>query len=542
MPIIARIIGGAGTGKTTALMDTMERVLESGIDDPLSVGFVSFTKAARREASERAAARFGGKAEQLEDEGWFRTLHSVCYRLLGVKQGALILDNKADEKWLAEALGEQASCAVYDGIADVAFNSSTDAGKALGIWDYARNRLIPYREAHERAWRVSDSTPAIEDCLAFVEKYEQAKRLDDRCDFVDMLGRFAGYRFDVDGHSRRTPEGVAPSVPVWFFDEQQDTSPLLDAVCRRLMEPAQWVYVVGDPFQSIYGWAGAMGTLFMGWEVAKEKTLPKSYRCPAPIHYLGEDILRECSDYFDRGIQPADHDGEVETVRFHGGVLDEVDPRESWLLLARTNYHAARLSRRLKESGVPWLPTKGNGGWNAPARHEATESLYGLERGLAVRGSRWKRVIEHLPAKLLERGAKTRWADMKQAEADEQFDRPKLLDELPGATPEFVQVVRSGQWREHIDHADEWCSAVERFGEEAVKNPKVRVGTIHSVKGAEADNVLWLTTLTNQVRKGREDQEVDDEERRLAYVAVTRARHRLVVAVEPNAYRFEVPA
>lgn len=540
MPTIARIIGGAGTGKTTELLNTMDKVLSAGVNDPLQIGFVSFTRAARREASERAGDRYNVNPDSLEDYGWFKTLHAVCYRCLGVGKDELLVGNAASRKWIAEAIGEPVE-ASDESLTEIAFEGATDTGRALRMWDAARNRLVPLAAVHAKCEAADDRTPSLEDCRKVVEHFEQAKRLDGRSDFVDLLGRFAGWRFGVDGHEQRAPQGDVPEVPVWFLDEQQDVSALLDSACRRLIAPSQWVYVVGDPFQAIYGWAGADAKLFMGWEVAKQRIMPKSYRCPPEIHNLGEEILQECSDYWDRGIAPADHEGEVDRVRYMPSIFEDVEPTESWLLLSRTNMHAAKMGKQLDRLGIPWLPTKGNGGWNAPARNEALEALWALQSGLVIRGSRWKRAIEHLPAKLLERGVKTRWAEMKQGEADGQFDRPLLLGELPGATPELVETIASGKWRSIVDHGEEWCGAVERWGEDAVKNPKVRVGTIHSVKGMEADNVLWLTTLTNQVRKGREDQDVDDEERRLAYVAVTRARKRLVVAVEPNSYRFEVP-
>ena len=64
----ARLIGGAGTGKTTELMAIMDKLLAREIG-PLEVGFCSFTRAARREAATRAADRFGVPVPVLEREG-----------------------------------------------------------------------------------------------------------------------------------------------------------------------------------------------------------------------------------------------------------------------------------------------------------------------------------------------------------------------------------------------------------------------------------------------------------------------------------------
>jgi len=75
-----------------------------------------------------------------------------------------------------------------------------------------------------------------------------------------------------------------------------------------------------------------------------------------------------------------------------------------------------------------------------------------------------------------------------------------------------------------------------------VAQPKVKVGTVHSVKGAEADNVGYLTTTSQKVAAGAEDAQQHDEECRIAYVAVTRAKRNLYVINEggPRTPRTEV--
>ena len=74
------------------------------------------------------------------------------------------------------------------------------------------------------------------------------------------------------------------------------------------------------------------------------------------------------------------------------------------------------------------------------------------------------------------------------------------------------------------------------------KSRGVRVGTIHSVKGAEAENVLLLTSTSARVTRSVQQTEGGaDAERRVAYVGVTRAKSRLIVAREPNGHRMEIP-
>lgn len=552
MTTIARIIGGAGTGKTTRLLDLMGRTIEAGGVDPTDIGFVSFTRAARAEAAGRAAEQFGIPRHQLEAAGWFRTLHSVCKRVLGVG-GELLAGRAADRKWIGDALNEQVTGSASDDDnalgASGAFETGGEADLALRIWDVSRSRCESLRDSHARMCHADGRAPAYDYCLSVAERYEQAKRLDHRVDFTDLLALVGGWRFTPSGGPERVePDGELPELPIWFFDEQQDTSRLLDSVCRRLIDTAKWVYVVGDPFQGIFSWAGAEPNLFLSWAASKQEILRTSYRCPAPILDLGEEIIRECSDYFDRGIKPTDKPGDVDAMHV-ATAIREVDPTQSWLLLARTNFQARRLAHWLDKLGIPWAPNRGAGGWNAPVRNEALIALHTLQRGGPIDGGQWVQVLKLLPSKvdgeeLLVWGTKARWAEMDRPA--EQFAWVQLSDErFPtdmGSTLALTAAIRSGRWLNFIEGADKFSAAIDQWGEDVVTKPRVKIGTIHSAKGQEADNVLWLTTTSQQVARGQETQEGIDAEQRVSYVAATRARERLIVARERCFYQSRVPA
>jgi DNA helicase-2/ATP-dependent DNA helicase PcrA len=545
MARIARLIGGAGTGKTTELLSIMAKTIEAGVS-PYDIGFVSFTRAARGEAAERAAKQFGVSRETLEKEAWFKTLHAVCYKCLGDSRGKLLTGDAEGRKWLQEALQVDVGRAGGEEDFSEAFGEGfTEAGCALRLWDAARNRLESLEDVWREAAEIDERTPAWESVKALVERYELHKTLDNRCDFVDLAGKFAGWKFGIEAHDETKPDGQAPDLPVWFFDEQQDTSRLLDSVCRRLISgpSCRWVYVVGDPYQSIYGWAGANADCFREWEAEKERIMPQSFRCPAEVMRLGEEALQDCSDYFDRGIAPAGHAGAVDYSWWHPGLAGEVDPCSSWLLLARTNRLAMQLASALDKQGIPWAPTKGLGGWAAPKRLAAFTAIKALADGNPIARDEWRTAIDLIPARdesgpLLVRGAKSQWADKNFKPATELATVDALTEW--GATEELQERIKSGEWTGLVDGAERFVAAVDRWGYEAVKEPRVRVGTVHSVKGSEADNVLLLTTSTHQCARAMENQRMADEERRVVYVGITRARRRLIVAKERNA-RFRMP-
>jgi DNA helicase-2/ATP-dependent DNA helicase PcrA len=533
---IARLIGAAGSGKTTELLRIMEAALPKLGGDPLRLGFASFTRAARAEAVSRAAAAWNVSPSMLDGEGWFRTVHSTAKRCLGIGPGQLIGDKAADIEWISNALGVKISTTLDEEVGRQKFVGGQE-GAALNAWDHARNTLLPLDEVVRRARRLDDDVPDYAAVVRIAERYEAAKRIEDRLDFSDLLLRFSGLRVHpTDGVQRVEPEGDLPPVSAWLFDEQQDASPLLDAACKRLVsaESVKWCYVVGDPFQAIFGFAGSSAECFLGWPAEKERTMPKSYRCPKPILELGERCLRRMhKGYFDRGVAPADHEGRIFDTETEVP-LTAARPDEEWLFIARTNFEAGRLYASLHAAGKPARWVKQPEG--VTTRGQGLAALYALEKGKPVKGTEWGRAVELLPTvnkskePMLARGVKTGWAKKHADDWDVIF--PNELEKV-GATAPLIEKIRSGEWCSLVDRGQEWRRHAERWGTELASNSRIRVGTIHSVKGMEADNVALLTTTSRRVEQSREDCHAQhDEECRIAYVGVTRARRNLYVINE----------
>lgn len=532
---IARLIGAAGSGKTTELLRIMEAALPKLGGDPLRLGFASFTRAARAEAVGRAAAAWNVSPSMLDGDGWFRTVHSTAKRCLGIEPGQLIGNATADTEWISNALGVKVSTSIDEDTGQQKFVGGQE-GASLTCWQRARNTLQPLDEVVRRMRRLDDDVPDYAAVVRVAERYEMAKRLEDRLDFCDLLLRFAGFRVSaVDGIERAEPEGVLPDVSAWIFDEQQDASPLLDAACKRLVtaESVQWVYAAGDPFQAVFGFAGSSAECFLGWPADKERIMPKSYRCPAPILALGERCLRRMhKGYFDRNVAPADHEGHIHESDVALPVT-RARPDEDWLFIARTNYEAGRLYATLHAAGKPARWVKQQDG--VTVRGQGLAALYALEKGKHVSGGEWARAIELLPtvdktkAPMLDRGVKTGWGKKHADEWDVIF--PDDLSRV-GATEPLIERIRSGRWCGLVDRGEEWRRHAEKWGPELASNSRIRVGTIHSVKGMEADNVAMLTTIGKRVEQGMEDADQHDEEQRIAYVGVTRTRRNLYVINE----------
>lgn len=546
-----RAIGGAGTGKTSLMKQTAEKALarpEMG-GNPFALGYSSFTRAARLEAAVRCGTAWGVPPEELMKEGWFRTAHSVCYKQLGVQKGEMISSKEEDQKWVSEAVGSEVAFSMDDEDGDgmAIYQGDPVASAALNYWSLARNLCVPLRSVVEAD--QSYDAPSASEVIKRIEMFEAAKRLDHRMDFTDLLSRFVGIKFDPDvGPIEVTPEGTVPEEVVgWIFDEAQDASRLLDMACRRLVtgDACRWAWLVGDPYQVLFSWAGASARHFMGWDVAKQHIMPKSYRCPAAIMHAGEQCLRRLPDYWDRGIAPADHDGVVEESENIEDDLADLRPDEDTLVIASTNMNVKKVGGILSDYGIPYRYTKSKRE-GAQVKELGMAGLWSLQHGEGISGEAWGRIVEILPSKtrdgteMLARGCKAQW----KRELSEKFDRvyPEHLPQL-GASPELCQAIASGSWSGLPDGGTKWVRAAKKWGVEAVSEPKIRIGTIHSAKGMEASKVIVLTAVSYKTRLGEEsDEERFAEQRRVEYVACTRAKHKLILAHDPRAKnRMEVP-
>ena len=249
-------------------------------------------------------------------------------------------------------------------------------------------------------------------------------------------------------------------------------------------------------------------------------------------------------DYWDRGIAPADHDGVVgESDNFEDDLAD-IDPRQETLVIARTNRNVGKIAAILDDCGVPFRRVKAKQG--AYNRDMGMAGLWKLQHGQMCTRDEWTHAIDILPSKTtdgrswLVRGSKSKW---KQGLAD-NFD-VLWPEDLPsvGATEPLAGAIASGEWSGLADGGTKWASAARRYGLDAVANPKVRIGTIHSVKGQEADKVIVLSSQGRRISEAEQDDPAKfAEERRIEYVAVTRARRELIVAHDPREkFRMEIP-
>ena len=501
-------LGPPGTGKTTSLLRRMEEELSSGVDARRII-FLSFTRAAIAEASSRVFSKFNLNESKMP---YIRTFHSLGFRLLGFSTE----DNAVKKKHMRE----------FCEMLNIPFEAyeQTDEGIFCGAEKgdrmfHLENMSRVCQEDLETIWR-SDvdqdhkiSLPEIERFRDAWVKYKVSRGL---LDYTDTL---------IQWHR----EGIVPPVDVLFVDEAQDLSRIQWDIVRMISDKAARAYVAGDDDQAIYRWNGADVESFINLE-GKRHVLSKSYRLPKQIHALSKRIVQKISNRIPKDFEPADHEGSIYTYNSVDGriPLDQ----GNWLMLARNNYLLKQFVELCRVKGYPWAQTKGKsicqGG--IPQAIFAWETLRaGRQVALDLVKPIYSRCIS---TGTIKRGYKKR---MQEADKSLKVTMSQLHEEYGLQT--------EAPWFEAFDrlsyHDIEFFRKMLKNKESMTNKPRITISTFHSIKGAEADNVLLCTDMA--ARSFREYLRSTDDELRVLYVAVTRAKQNLHILLPStaNCYHLE---
>lgn len=527
-----RVFGPPGTGKTTFLQNQVEKWARAEGSDGIMVA--SFTRAAAAELSSRDLPLHPRQVG---------TLHSYAYRAMG---GSI----EIAEKHVADfnqthpgfALSVEQQTDVEDHNIEV-ISGRTDGDRLMSEWSVLRAQRVPVE-----LWSTS--------IQSFAYAWGDWKDGNDLLDFTDLI------------EIALTDTLVAPGEPtIGFFDEVQDFTPLELALVRRWAAGMDRVVLAGDDDQCIYAFTGATPDAFLDPPVDDEhkRVLSQSYRLPGAVHAIASRWItqverRETKDYAPR----VDAVGRVRfletaTARAPDLLVREIDdhlavPDRTVMVLTSCSFMLDQIKAALKAAAIPFHNPyrRKRGDWNplvagTEKRRTAVDRLLAFLRPQPdVWGelSRWytgddvKAWVDPLTVKdLLARGAKSNLPALPGNELDvDLFDA--LF--LPAAIEEVMFAVQRGDvaWFDRHLMASkarpfEFPVHVARTRGGAVlrERPRVVIGTIHSVKGAQADVVYLAPDLSAPAMQEYigGDRRAHDAVVRQFYVGMTRAREELVV-------------
>lgn len=498
------IFGPPGTGKTTTLLGMVEQELERGTP-PDRIGYVSFTKRAAEEAISRSVKRFG---LERSDFPYFKTLHSLCFRALGLK-GSEVLEGKRLRQF-GEAVGIEVS--EY-----VSFEEGSSFGfktgdRILFMENLSRVRCIPLRVQYDENddglswWDVEHVSRAL-------KRYKEENNM---YDYTDMLAMFV-------------ERGYQPRIDVLFVDESQDLSALQWRVVDKLAATARRVIIAGDDDQAIYRWAGADVEHLISME-GTQRVLDRSWRVPINVQHIADSIISKVKHRVPKVWHPRADQGQVDWLAH----FDEVDlgSNQSTLILARNNFLFRDIEAQVRASGYLY-EYRGHRSISEKLL-DAILSWTQLTRGQLVSVQQARNIYENMSSgKRIKRGHKTLPGipDDSMVSLADLRDRGGLV--ITGEEP----------WHAALDQLSvteiSYVRAILRRGNGKFPDkPNIRLSTIHGMKGGEAQRVVLLSDMAQ--RTHQEMYEKPEDEARVWYVAVTRTRETLQVIKPRTSRHFEL--
>lgn len=491
--------GPPGCGKTTYLLEVVERELNSGVK-PDQIAFVTFTTAARKEALERVYKKFGLTQKDLP---YFRTLHSTAYQQLNVTSAAM-LKGPADMKPLADLLHVEFKGRWVDEDEDqlTPFGAG-DGDKFLAFDHFRRHNIISIQDAYKN-W---DGRASFFEIKRFCDTYTAWKEQEGLIDFTDLL--------------ERVHEPLPVSVVI--VDEAQDLSRLQWKTLDTFSQNADRVYLAGDDDQAIFSWAGADAEAFVQ-RPGQVRVLDQSHRLPRRVFEVADRITKSIRFRQSKIWRPRAEDGRVDRL------IDirhaQYDLPGTYLILYRNHYQGKAFEEYLRQLGLPYARSDKQtpGAQWAQAIHHWER----LRKGFGLTAGEVLTVYEAMSSgQGYSRGAKKL---LEQSPQGMLF----LLDELEATyglktrAPWFEALTKI-----HKDDVMYLRRLVKNYGSKILnQDVQIKMSTIHGAKGAQANHVVLLTDMSGQTRESFDRN--PDNERRVFYVGVTRAINTLTLVGMEN--------
>lgn len=494
---IGKIYGPPGCGKTTELL----RLIIAAVDRymPNRIGVVSFTNAAIGEIKGRIAMEHKIDRKLLKN---VRTLHSQCFAHVPTRDIADTKTAQFSKDNPRHALkGDLSNPDELSG----GYAHTKNNDKYFADMQIFRNQLIPTEK-----W----PTP-VQD---FHKVWMDWVRENNYIDFTGMLEEVLDRR-------------LKPDIDVLFVDESQDLTPLQHAIVVMWSEDVDHLIYAGDSDQCIYRFSGAIPEVFRDLENTYFKHLEQSYRVPLAqkdlatriISHIPQD-LREIGKY-----NACEKYGNGEILKTNS---PELDMEGTHMILCRCKYQLIPWLDILRSKKLLWHnPYRPDDlGWN-PTNTQSWQALaiyYKIFAGHEFTIEELQIMSKKLIAKNnLVRGAKSAIDDLNPKEVIDVSTLPEI-----GFTSDFLEqnlsIEDTFRFSGKIKLLLEEISGMDDPAGYLNQTPNIIVGTIHSVKGGEADHV-WLDTSTPPVvmREIYNNRQAMYDEARVQYVATTRAKKTL---------------
>ena len=517
------VLAGAGTGKTRAITYRIAYAALSGTVDPAHVLALTFTV--------RAAGELRGRLRQL-GVGQVRasTFHAAALRQLNYFWPRVVggrppqlIDSKAGLVREAAKRARVRLDGTPGALADTA--AEIEWAKVIQV------RPDGYPAAAAAAGR--SAVAGADNLAAVFAAYEELRRERHLIDFESVLELTAAILID----SRVAAGQVHDIFRHFVVDEYQDVNPLQKLLLEAWLGDRDDLCVVGDPNQVIYSFTGATSTYLTGFTAefpaATVVRLVRDYRSTPQVVAVANQLVRSASplaaqrppgprpvliEYPDDAAEAAGLAHRVRTLMTAGVPAREI------AILVRVNADTERFELALAEAGLPYVIRGAERFYDRPVVRQALVLLRGAARGETAGDSSdsLPDSVRHVltgigltprPPSALRGAASVRenWESLAAI--------AQLADDMHAAGPEATLADFSAELTMRADLGQ--APAVDG----------VTLASMHAAKGLEWDAVLLpgLVEGLMPIVHAR-TAEALEEERRLLYVAVTRAREHLCLS------------
>jgi len=582
------IQAGAGSGKTKTLTHRVAHILDEGKAHPQQILAVTFTNKAAKEMRSRVAELLGENANNRAFLPFMGTFHGVCVRLL-----------RED----GEHIGVPRSFVIYDEADRLA------AVKQVSKREHIDEKLYPPRtianlisSAKNEAigpdgYRSVATSPAQKAAAQVYPGYQKVLKDAGALDFDDLILKTLRMLSNVESVRRRWRE----QFRYVMIDEYQDTNTAQYKLVKLLVNDNNNIAVVGDDWQSVYGWRGADFRNILNFESDYKNVtvikLEQNYRSTKPILEGAHAVITKNKQRSDKKLWTAKTSGkpiqivsvsneraEAETIvrRIQNSVNGGMRKLNDFAVLYRTNAQSRSIEEAFLHYGVPY---KMVGGQRFYDRKEIKDIIAYL-RFIFQPADRvsFDRII-NVPTRGIG-GVSLQRFFAWQAENDltllealgRSVEIPKLPKKAAKGLSEMYDIVRSAQaimddtsvsgivdslitridYKAHLDdgtpagdarkeNVSELLSVAQEYNELGLSgfleevslisdldsanldSDAVVLMTMHAAKGLEFP-VVFMAGLEETIfphSRALYDQAEMEEERRLCYVGMTRAKEEL---------------
>ena len=567
------VLAGPGSGKTTVITKRIEYLIKKYRVKPEEILVVTFSKAAANEMR----TRFHRICEEEHRGVTFGTFHGIYYGILKCAYG-LTSQNILTEEEKYQILQNALVRSGYE--YDDEKETIRDIAEEIGV---VKNNRIPIQEYKSRS---CDNTIFQK----VYQWYENERRRQKKIDFDDMLVMTC----ELFKERPDILEGWQNKYRYILVDEFQDINRVQYDVVRMLAAPDNHLFIVGDDDQSIYRFRGAAPEIMLNFpkDYPETKTivLDVNYRSTRAIVRVAERVIQKNCKRYQKKMITGNAQGANVHVQETKNPLDEsrfvakeikkqldkgVKPTEI-AVLYRTSQEARILVETFLEYGIQFRMNE-----QLPSIYDhfvARDILAYIQMALGDRSRTQFLKIMNRPNRYLEREcverAEVSFESLRKYYADKEWmiDR---IDQLeldlrvlgrcaPYAAIQYLRkhigydsFLEAYAKKRHVNYEEllevvfeieerakefanfeEWFDYIEEYKKQEVKRKaeescidRVLLSTMHGAKGLEFDTVFVVGVNEEIVpyKKAMLEEEME-EERRLFYVAITRAKGKLCLS------------